>query len=178
MQAPQTFQKRHAGQEFRPSLLLALRDYATQLSKEYKNRLEKGGARATGRLIDSIRAYSGERGVNEFVAGVRVEAYWKYVENGRRAGAKWPPRQPIKQWIQVKKIVPRPYVTPTGRRVTPTIDGLTFLICRKIGIKGIEPRPYLEQSRTMLEGFLKEQLTLVLGQAVSDIQLDFPTVEL
>jgi len=82
---------------------------------------------AFGRLRDSgkVDTKPGEVKVS-FGAG---SAQW--VEFGRRAG-KWPPRQPIEDWVKKRGIA-------SGK----DIKSRAFLIQRKIGLKGTRKQPFL-----------------------------------
>ena len=88
--------------------------------------------------------------------------YWKYVEYGRRPG-KWPPLSAIERWIRIKPIVPRAY---GGRRV-PTTKSLAFLIARKIGTEGIEPRPMFGATLQNLLKSFDKALSSAVAQDVN-----------
>lgn len=79
-----------------------------------------------------------EIGEDEYTVKISLADYWKYVEEGRGPG-KYPPPDAIRNWIEVKGIVPTPDLN--GR--TPSVEQLTFLISRKIANEGIEPHPFL-----------------------------------
>lgn len=55
--------------------------------------------------------------------------YVQYIENGRKAGSKFPPIQPIVQWAK--------------KRGIPTDNSTIFLIRRAIAEDGIRPRPFM-----------------------------------
>ena len=84
--------------------------------------------------------------------------YWKYVENGRRAG-KFPPPDKIKRWIEIKPVLPRPF---NGK--LPTIDQLTYLICRKIKLDGIKPRPLLKETLEEINKEYEDKISEALTQ--------------
>ena len=65
------------------------------------------------------------------------------MENGRQPG-KFPPLDVIKQWIQIKPVIPN---IRNGK--LPTLDQLTFLISRSIARNGIPPKNYL--ASTLME---------------------------
>lgn len=75
------------------------------------------------------------------VISMKMEDYWKYVEYGRRPMQKFPPPDVIKDWITVKKIVPRPV---NGK--VPSTNQLAYLIGRKIARDGIPARKVLTQT--------------------------------
>ncbi len=80
-----------------------------------------GAVNASGKLAKSIRFEADKNGVRVF-----ANDYFYYLENGRKPG-KRPPRNVIKEWLQVKGIKPQGKIT---------LDSLAFLIQRKIGEKG------------------------------------------
>ena len=55
--------------------------------------------------------------------------YVQYIENGRKAGSKFPPIQPIVNWAKKRDI--------------PTDNSTIFLIRRAIAEDGIKPRPFM-----------------------------------
>ena len=55
--------------------------------------------------------------------------YVQYIENGRKAGSKFPPIQPIVNWAK--------------KRGIPTDNSTIFLIRRAIAEDGIRPRPFM-----------------------------------
>jgi len=78
---------------------------------------------------------SGARGLEGLVraspvqmAGTSPHEYANYVEFGRRPG-KWPPVGPIQLWV-IRKLSP-----PADE-----LDSIVFLVRRKIGTKGTEPK--------------------------------------
>lgn len=75
-----------------------------------------------------------------FQVSFELADYWKYVEYGRRPG-KMPPIDAIEQWVKVKPVVPNAI---NGR--IPDTRQLAFLIARKIGREGIEPKNYLRNT--------------------------------
>lgn len=177
-QAPTTYQVAYKDSDFRRALIVALRKYSYDLVDIYKQKLIDGDVKATGNLITSLVPYSGELGKTEYVAGIRVESYWTYVENGRRPGAKFPPPNAIKEWIQVRNIMPYPYTLPSGRQVIPTLDQLTFLISRKIAVEGITPRPFLQESINELDAEVQKIITDIVGEALTSINLEIGTLKI
>lgn len=119
--------------------LAALQQYGEAVAALYKAKLLTPNAkgynhRASGGLVDSIRAQVTSPGEGTFEVSLTLQDYWKYVEHGRRPG-KWPPRSAILNWIRIKPVIP--YPDKNGR--LPSEQSLAFLISRKIGTKGIDP---------------------------------------
>lgn len=113
-----------------------LENCGEQIIDIYRRKLYEGGSNASGQLGNSLRAIVS---VNEgvYVLELALSSYWKYVENGRQPG-KFPPLDVIKQWIQIKPVIPN---IRNGK--LPTLDQLTFLISRSIARNGIQPKNYL-----------------------------------
>lgn len=118
-----------------------LQRYAEEFINEARTNLGKNKSYASGKLGDTMRPLI-EIGEDEFKVSIYLEDYWVYVENGRRAGAKRPPIEAIKEWIEVKPIVRE----DRGNGI-PTTEQLAFLISRSIGENGIEPKPFFEPAK-------------------------------
>lgn len=69
-----------------------------------------------------------------------IQDYWIYVEEGRKAG-KYPNLSAIREWIKVKKILPKPI-----KGKLPTSEQLSFLISRGIKEKGIKGKHPLKKA--------------------------------
>lgn len=141
------------------NLTRVLNDYGENLVENYQSALADRGINASGDLSKSLK-YKIDTGTSGVVE-VKLELahYWKYIENGRRAG-KFPPLTAIKEWIRVKPIIPRPMAN--GK--LPTENQLAFLIGRSIKENGILPRPILqERIDWSLTAFMNE-----IEQAIAD----------
>jgi hypothetical protein len=146
-----------------------LNDFGKYLVEEYKEQLILNDVNASDELYNSV-VYSVSQNKNVFEVKLELADYWKYVENGRKAG-KWPPISAIEKWIEIKPVLPRPM--DNGK--LPTTQQLAFLISRKIGLEGIAPRPLLQKSvdniwnvfeEYIAEAFAKDlekEITLKLG---------------
>jgi hypothetical protein len=139
------------------NLTSVLNDFGKFLVEEYKDKLILEDVNASDNLYNSV-TYMVEKNNTTYEVKLNLMHYWKYVENGRRAGAKMPPISAIEKWIEVKPVLPRPMTN--GK--LPTNKQLAYLIARKISIDGIAPRPLLQQSvdevwRSMQE-FIAEAL--------------------
>jgi hypothetical protein len=117
-----------------------LNDFGKYLVEEYKDQLILNDVNASDGLYNSVRYIFNKNG-GTFEVSLELAHYWKYVENGRKAG-KWPPISKIKDWIEIKPVLPRPMAN--GK--LPTTNQLAYLIARKIGLEGIAPRPLLQKS--------------------------------
>lgn len=122
------------------NLYEAIEAYCRDFEAAYKRELEKDGRRATGALIDNLycEVKSGGATINVIL---NVADYYRYVEQGRKAG-KFPPPDKILQWVRRKPVIPRP--DKNGK--LPTEKQLAFLIGRKIAEEGTEGKPSLKNS--------------------------------
>ena len=92
---------------------------------------------------------------------VLVPDYYKYIENGRGPG-KFPPIVKIQEWVERKKILPRPMIN--GK--LPSQESLSFLIARHIAENGTEGKEVLLKT--------KEYINNIYRQKIQDaIQKDF-----
>lgn len=91
---------------------------------------------ATGNLINSIRYNVSSNGNISF----EYAPEGKWVESGRRKGAKQPPTNPIEKWIKQKAIKGRD--PKTGRYMS--YHQLAYLIARSISRDGIKPVPFMQ----------------------------------
>lgn len=125
-------------------------EYAQQVVDLQRNFLVSKGKVASGDLVNSIgyQIVNSAKGKSiEFLA----DDYWVYVEYGRRAGDKFPPPQPIAQWIRERRIRPNAGVTQ---------QQLVYLISRAIADKGIRPTPFVEASEQAVLKFIEGESLL------------------
>jgi hypothetical protein len=104
---------------------------------QIEKRLRRYVPETTGALADSIRYEIKEIGGNKLVV-FYAEAYWYYVNFGRKAG-KFAPVDVIRQWVYNKPIRPQKGGGKGFAKIGPkTYDTLAYLINRKIKWFGIE----------------------------------------
>lgn len=139
-----------------------LNQYAQRLIAQYRDNLTADNSIAGGALYNNI-TYKVNAGVQSFEVVITLEDYWKYVENGRRAGAKMPPIDAIAKWIEVKPIIPR--MDSRGR--VPSVRQLAYLIARSISIKGIPAKNGFQKAYDSLLDELYRELRNAL---VDDIK--------
>ena len=121
-----------------------IQDYAERFIEVYRGRLE-GFGYENGKLYKTLDYSISNEGIDWLVT-IHLEDYWKYIEDGRRPGAKMPPVEAIKKWIEYKKILPRPIQLKSGKTVIPSTQQLAFVIARSIGKNGIEARPIARET--------------------------------
>ena len=142
----------------------ALNDFGQKIVDNYKAELEACGYQ-DGQLYRTL-SYSVKMDNSSWLISISLEEYWRYIEYGRRPG-KMPPLDVIEKWIKVKQILPRPLTLKSGKSVVPTIPQLSFLIARKIGRDGIQPRPFFKQS---FEEAKREYLHIIEEAVLADIK--------
>ena len=123
------------------NLRKVLEDLGKFLVEEYRDNLILNNKNASDELYNSVRYIIDGKTKGRFEVNLELMDYWKYIENGRKAG-KMPPIKAIEKWIEVKPVLPRPMAN--GK--LPTTKQLAYLISRKIGLEGIKPQPLLQQS--------------------------------
>lgn len=130
-----------------------------------KDRLARDNTNASGTLSKSIRDIVKYDGKYISVA-ISLEDYWKYVENGRKAG-KFPPINKIKEWIRIKPVIPY-----TKNNKLPTENQLAYLIGRKIARKGTPANPFL--APTIRDFDLVDKLySVVNNMFIEQVNKDF-----
>lgn len=148
------------------NLIRVLNEYGQELVNLYKNKLATNNVNASGDLSNSVK-YLLKNKNNIYEIDLELADYWKYVENGRKAG-KFPPISKIENWVKVKPILPTAY---QGK--LPTEKQLAYLIARKIARKGIQPRPLLADSIEELNRIyfdkIEEALSIDFGKEFDDM---------
>ena len=111
---------------------------------------------ATRNLINSLD-YEVLENLNDLTLRIIASDHFKYVDQGRRPGAKPPPIKPIQSWVRTKGLVFK------GLNDKQT----AFIIATSIGKKGIKPLYAKDKTIKMLMGNLK---TIIKGASGKDIQ--------
>ena len=140
-----------------------LEDYAREAEEMYKYQLSLGGKTASRKLIDTVKSWV-IVGENSYEVTLRLQDYWKYIEDGRKPGGKFPPVSALMNWILVKPILPRPDASGKMQKLRP--KSLAFLIGRKIKEEGIEPYPAVKTTQEELNKLYKEKISAALGRDV------------
>ena len=136
------------------SIIEAQKKYAQLVVTNAKSILRSNNKKASGNLIESVRYTVNSQG--KIIFSFAKEG--KYVQSGRRKGARFPPPAAISKWIREKGIQGR---GKDGRFITN--KSLTYLISRGIAKKGIKPLPFMsmaiKQSKEQLKKELKKAIT-------------------
>jgi len=126
-----------------PNVEQALKDLAEVVKAAYIANLKANG-RPTERMSAWMRShYPGKLadtietvitiGEEKFTASLKLNDYWKYVEEGAAPSGKfgnpgWKSYPAIADWVTIKPVIPR----PDGNGRIPTPKQLAYLITRKI----------------------------------------------
>lgn len=121
-----------------PEIIKAEQEWAQKVVTNAKSILLRNKKIATGTLYKSIRYKVDSNGKIRFF----YSKDGKWVTQGRRKGARFPPPAPISKWIKQKGI--KGVNKETGK---PLTNGqLTFLISRAIARDGIKPLPFMKMA--------------------------------
>lgn len=118
-----------------------LEDFGNQLVTEYKDKLILENINASDTLYNSVQYIVSTPNNGTFEVKLSLMDYWKYIENGRAAG-KMPPISAIQKWVEIKPVLPR----PMSNGKLPTVQQLSYLIARKIGLEGTKGKHILQRS--------------------------------
>ena len=119
-----------------------LNSFAQTIVNRYREHISEY---ARGKLYKTID-YTITSKSDSYLVTVNLEAYWVFLEKGRRAGAPLPPVSAIENWIKVRKIIPRPVTLKSGKQRVPTVQQLAYVIARSISRKGIAARPFMRET--------------------------------
>mgnify|MGYP000856976665 FL=1 len=115
---------------------------------------------------------------NGYELNVKIPSYGIFVDEGRRAGAKFPPSKPIENWIRDKKVqqfrVQKSWKSASQATWGQWISNKSrlFLIRRAIAKRGIKPRPFIYIFYQYMNDLLKE-----MGPAAAmDVAIGLRTV--
>lgn len=141
-----------------------LSEFAQTIVNRYKDKISEY---SSGKLYKTID-YTITSKSDSYLVIIDLEEYWKYIEKGRRAGAKMPPLSAIENWIKVRKIIPRPVALKSGKQRVPTIQQLAYVIARSISRNGIAPRPFMSESINQTIEDFKSKLSAAVREDVLD----------
>lgn len=116
-----------------------LQQYGDLIVDTYKQKLVQKNINSTGQLSNTLN-YIFEDAEGVYDISLDIQDYWKYVEDGRKAG-RFPPVNAIRQWINIKRILPN---GNTGK--LPSINQLAYLIGRKIARQGVKGKNVLQET--------------------------------
>lgn len=132
-----------------------------KVAELYRKQLAADNVNASGALSNFTTEY--EYDGQHFVLYFNLVEYWKWVENGRRPG-KFPPIDAIRNWIQIKPIVP----VPDAKGKIPSTNQLAFLISRKIALEGTQGKHSL--TKAMLSSEMDPIVASIENILIADIE--------
>lgn len=138
------------------NLRQVLGEYGEALRNQYQDNLIRDGKIATGNLLNSVE-YKVEADGRSISLSLKMEEYYKWVEEGRAPG-RFPPPDAIMSWIEMKPIIPD---DRTGK--LPTENQLAFLISRKIAEEGIPAGHQLRDARADLQEEWEDRIDQALA---------------
>jgi hypothetical protein len=138
-------------------VIKAEQEWAQEVVTNARSILIRNNKVATGRLVNSIRYTVNPQGDIIFL----YSEDGKWVSQGRRKGARFPPPAPISRWIRAKGIQGR---DKKGRFISN--KSLTFLISRAIARDGIKPLPFMKMAVKQSIKKLAPKLARVKARAV------------
>lgn len=118
---------------------------------------------ATGELINSLD-YDIVSRTNSLFLEILTSPHFKYVDEGRKKGAKMPPIKPIVSWLKAKHIRGR---DKKGRFISQ--ESTAWLISKSISLNGI--KPLNAKKKLIREVFDKRKQIIVkaVGQDIQDL---------
>lgn len=125
----------------------ALTKIGNDIIKDARATLKKQGHRATGKLMDTMKAV-----VNKSELTFELESYARYVDKGRRPG-KYAPVKAIKDWCKVKGID----------------QSLAYVINRSIYENGIKPSLFFTNAFDAYAENLDEVLDKYIDALLEDL---------
>lgn len=139
-----------------------LNDFGRFLVEEYKDSLILKDKNASDALYNSVKYIVDTKTKGRIEVNLSLLDYWKYIENGRRAG-KFPPISAIEKWIEVKPVLPK----PMSNGKLPTVQQLTYLISRKIALEGITAQPLLKES---VDSVMSSMMEFIQEAIIKDLE--------
>ncbi len=95
---------------------------------------------------------------------ISIASYYRYIESGRKVGAKGIPTSVLITWLNKKKIVPRSGMS---------INSLAFIIQRSIVKKGISKRPFLTEAYKEASKEFDKKLNGLINAVLDDVLIRF-----
>ena len=138
------------------NILKVLNETAELYTEYYKKKLINNNINSSSELSNTL-SFEVTNDKNGYYIKFKAVDYWKYVENGRKAG-KFPNLKAIERWIEIKPIIPRPY-----KGKVPTTKELSYIISRSIARKGIKPKNVLQNTLDDVMKIQKEKLQKAIG---------------
>lgn len=145
-----------------------LKDFEQEFIHAIQRSIEENDRFARGQLFQSVKAQTKIYG-QKVVMEVSMLEYWKYVEEGRRKGAKMPPIDAMLNFIRDRgiKVTDKKAPKKSKQTLEKKRRSLAFVLGRSISKKGITPTHFLKEA---LEGGVvddfKRELFKSLGREI------------
>lgn len=136
------------------------------IEKLKQSAMEKG-VKATGNLIQSIRADFPSVTPQGVTVAIEMADYYQWVESGRGKGRR-PPIASIEQWISAKGIQVRQSKKQSGQSVLEMRKSMAEAIAKKIASKGTIKR-FGYKGSNFISDVLTKQNVDVIAQKLSDV---------
>jgi len=149
-----------------------IKNFATDLLNVILFQLEQPYTSASGKrfkgLNNSSALYNSMIVTYDSTPTIKIESldYLKYLDGGRRAGARKIPVQVILKWIKRKKIRPR---NAKGQFKSMTLNQLAFVIQRSIYNIGIRPRNILKKSFQEIDKLYKDNVESGIQEIIDSL---------
>lgn len=137
-----------------PNLYKIMNQIGQELVAELKKELQDKGKDASGKLINSLN-YDLIQTDTGYDIKIISEPYLKFVDQGRRPGAKMPPSSKLVPWIESKGIK---FAGGT------TTAQAAYVIARSIGDKGIKPANVVESSMQKVYNNRKDDISKAVAK--------------
>lgn len=148
--------------KYRASIIESLRQNLIQLDKDQP-----------GKLLQSIDIKI-TKNSSSLVFTLRMEDYWKYVDEGRRKGARMPPINALLEFIKVRGIKPNAKIIKGKKKQVnrdKALKQVAFAIGKTISKKGIKPTYFF--SDVINEDLYLEMKTDLELALKKDIEITF-----
>jgi len=152
-----------------------IKNFATDLLNVILFQLEQPYTSQSGKkfkgLDKSSPLYNSMMVVYDSTPTIKVESldYLKYLDGGRRAGARKIPVQIILKWIKKKKIRPR---NARGQFKSMTLNQLAFVIQRSIFRIGIRPRNIIKKSFQQIDELYKKDVESGIQEIIDQLLIN------
>lgn len=137
---------------------MTLEHISEQIIQVIREEYEKDGLDQNSNLRNFQYTVSFNNDVYQLT--LKLPAYWKFFELGRRPG-RMPPVSAIEKWIQTKKLIPR----------TPRRNGDAWAIAKSIAKKGTIPHNTLHHAlqSPQIDSLVHELEEVIINKLNSDV---------
>lgn len=149
------------------NLQAVLEDYGNKVRNLYQDKLITNDRIASGDLLNTVE-YIVERGDREWSVSLKLQDYWKYIEEGVKGEKNpnspynnpgWKAYPFILDWITIKPVLPR----PNKDKRLPRPEQLAYLITRSIAKNGTEGSHDLAEAIAEVNKEFEDKIVYALG---------------